>query len=555
MNRYDTIFEYLDHWVQHCGDKTWLRELRNQQAKDYSWREAYKQINSVAVALEQRFGHGVSMLLMSNNSPHWVLADLAIMRSGNVTVGLFTNQNVETAKYIADFTQAKVLFIGENVDADSLLAKLDDNIIIVTLPGATLPAVAEGREHITWSQLLSEGESHLPNYKPKPDDIISLVFTSGTTGKPKGVIQTHESNVIPILRSYDFVDLGTEPRFFSYLPLSHIAERQIVEFSSIVSGGEVTFNESLESLLPDLQIAKPQVFFGAPRVWERLQQAIIAKFGGWEAFDAAFKADPKGLGAMVVGGLGLNDVRFCLTAAAPTPPGLLRWWQSLGLPLYEGFGQTEAMGVILSSKQQNRLGSVGKPVGEVECKITEEGELAVRANGCTPGYYKQPEKTAELIKDGWLHTGDKAKVDEDGFIYITGRVKDFFKTVHGKFVSPVAMEGKFSENIHIEQQCLLGRGFSKTVMVVTLSELGLSEDFSNVERSVLNSVEQINADAEKHERIGAVIFAKGQWTIENGLMTPTLKLRRNLIEDKYSEVAEKLARASAEEKTILIRRL
>jgi long-chain acyl-CoA synthetase len=173
----------------------------------------------------------------------------------------------------------------------------------------------------------------------------------------------------------------------------------------------------------------------------------------------------------------------------------------------EGFGQTEAMGLIVSGHDSRRIGSIGKPIGEVEYKITDEGELAVRAEGCTPGYYKQPEKTAELIRDGWLHTGDKARVDEDGFIYITGRVKDYFKTIQGKFVAPPPIEGEFAHNPYVEQQCLMGRGFSKTVMVAVLTEAARSETREAIELDPRHGA-RINDNVEKHARIGAVILRR-----------------------------------------------
>ena len=196
----------------------------------------------------------------------------------------------------------------------------------------------------------------------------------------------------------------------------HIAERQIVEFSSMVSCGEINFNESMATLSRDMQRTNPHMFFGPPRVWEQLQQAVIGKFGGKDALAAALAADPEGMGKLILKGLGFGEVEYCLTAAAPTPPALIHWWDELGLPLMEGFGQTEAMGVILSDPNNRRIGSIGKTIGEVEYKLTAQGELAIKASGCTPGYYKQPDKTAELIQDGWLHTGDKVRVDEDGFI-------------------------------------------------------------------------------------------------------------------------------------------
>lgn len=543
----ETLIDYLDQWADQCGDKIWLRALTETGSEDYTWSEGREQINAVASVLESRFGHGVNMLLVSPNRPHWFLADLAIIRSGNVTVGMFTTLPPATAEYIAEFTEAKVIFVGETSNWGAIRAVLPKDITIVTLPGVTLD-----EPHITWESLLAEGQGQQPAYNNQPDDTIALVFTSGTTGMPKGVVQTHQSNIIPIARSTEYINLPEHPHFFSYLPLAHLAERQLVEFNSLYLGGEVSFNQSLDTLLPDLQRSKPHFFFGAPRVWEQFQQAIIGKFGGKEAFDTALEADPQAISKLIIDTLGLGEAVFCLTASAPTPAPLVSWWEALGLELMEGFGQTEAMTLIVNYEGCRRNGSIGKPIGEVEVKITEEGELIVKADGITPGYYKQPEKTAELLRDGWLHTGDKARIDEDGFLYITGRVKDYFKTIQGKFVAPPPIEAQFSDNCHVDQQCLMGRGFSKTVMVAVLTDAAQQHAQDVIEASLVESIASINDSVEKHARIGAVIVSKEAWSIDNEVLTPTLKIRREKIDEHFSELAEGLARESAEQGKLLV---
>jgi long-chain acyl-CoA synthetase len=533
--------------AEQSPEKIWLRDLREDGSDDYSWRQAHEQISAIGAMLEQHFGQGEKMVVLSRNRAHWVMADLAIISSGNVTVSMFTTLPGATAEYILELTQAKVVFVGETSNWDQLTAVLPEEVLLVTLPGVELE-----QPHEKWEDLLTRYAGQAPRYQGQPDDMISLVFTSGTTGMPKGVIQTHNSNLIPIRRFTNLFGVTESPRYFSYLPLSHIAERQVVEFSSIVLGGEVFFNESLETLPRDLQRTRPHVFFGPPRIWEQLQQAVIGKFGGKDALAAALAQDKAGIGQLVLEGLGLNEVEYCLTAAAPTPPALIHWWEELGLMLMEGFGQTEAMGVILSSHEHRRVGSIGKPIGEVEYKITKEGELAIKADGCTPGYYRQADKTAELIQDGWLHTGDKVRVDEDGFIYITGRVKDYFKTIQGKFVAPPPIESAFAKNPHAEQQCLLGRGYSKTVMVAVLTAEAQNLPEQEIADSILATIREINEEIEKHARIGAVIVTREPWSIENEILTPTLKIRREKVEEGFAELAEQLARSAAEQRELLL---
>lgn len=542
----DTITSLLSHWAETCPDRVWMRELGEGGSEDYTWAEAHAQVQAVAAMLEDRFGHGERMGLLSRNRPHWFMADLAIIASGNVSVSLFTTLPASTAEYILDFTEARVLFVGETHNWDAVKSVLRDDVTLVALPGVNLD-----RPHLRWEDLLNEWRGRSPAYECDTDDTMALVFTSGTTGLPKGVIQTHASNLIPIRRFITAFGIRDNPRYFSYLPLSHIAERQIVEYSSLVVCGEVFFNESPETILRDLQQTRPHMFFGPPRIWEQFQQAIIGKFGGKAELDKALAADREGIGKLVLDTMGLNEVEFCLVAAAPTPPALIHWWEALGLTLMEGFGQTEAMGLIVSSPDQRRIGSIGKPIGEVEYRITDEGELAVKARGCTPGYYRMPEKTAELIQDGWIHTGDKARVDEDGFLYITGRVKDYFKTIQGKFVAPPPIEGEFAKNPHTEQQCLLGRGYSKTVMVTVLAQGSRDLPREELEASLLETVNEVNGQVEKHARLGGVVISAEPWEIENEILTPTLKIRRDQVEARFGKAAEELARRSAEEGTIL----
>ena len=233
----DTLPELVTRWAEQTPDKIWLRDLREAGSDDYTWGQAQQQICAVAAMLEQRFGQGEKMVVLSRNRAHWVMADLAIIASGNVTVSMFTTLPGPTAEYIFQLTEAKVIFVGQTSNWDQIAPVLPPDILIVTLPGVELD-----QPHETWEGILARYAGQAPQYRCQPDDMISLVFTSGTTGMPKGVIQTHNSNLVPIRRFTNTFGLSESPRYFSYLPLSHIAERQIVEFSSIVLGGEIYFN-------------------------------------------------------------------------------------------------------------------------------------------------------------------------------------------------------------------------------------------------------------------------------------------------------------------------
>lgn len=297
---------------------------------------------------------------------------------------------------------------------------------------------------------------------------------------------------------------------------------------------------------------KPNFFFGPPRVWEQLQQGILAKFGSQQALDDALAKDSDGVGLQVRSMLGLDDADYLLTAAAPTPPALIHWHGKLGLVIMEGFGQTEIMATAVNTKEHRKVGSIGRLVDDIELKITEEGELVFKAPGSAIGYYKMPEKSAETFVDGWVHTGDKGHIDANGFVFLTGRVKDYFKTIHGKFVAPPPIENSFSGNDWTEQLCLLGRGYSKTVVVCVLSDIARQQDRAVIEEALLEQAVKVNEEVEKHARIGAVIMTTEPWTIENEVLTPTMKIRREKVEVRFGERAQELARKSAEKGEILL---
>ncbi|MEM8496422.1 MAG: AMP-binding protein [Pseudomonadota bacterium] len=548
-----TISEYLNHHADQQGDRIWLRDRAGDEFTTWTWQQARQEAHAVAAWMEQHFGsaqhddHGTVMGILSNNRAHWMLADMAMVCSGNVSAPLFTTMLADTAQYILDFTKARAIVVGQAANWDSIKQILPKDIEVIALPGFD-----PGVDHIQWNDVLKDFRGQSPSYQVDRQDLVTLPFTSGTTGLPKGVMQNHDSMLIPMQRAGESFQMKSEPRFLSYLPLAHIAERQLVWIQSMVHCGEVTFNEDLSTLARDMADTKPTFFFGAPRVWEQLHQGLLAKLGGQQALDDALAQDKEGTQQFLQAVLGLHEAEYMLTAAAPTPPALIEWYESIGITLFEGYGQSEAMGLIGNSPEHRRVGSIGKLIEGVEAKILDDGELCVKSTGLAPGYFNNPEKTAETFVDGWVHTGDKAKIDEDGFYYITGRVKDYFKTIQGKFVAPPPIEGEFAECQDVEQLCLLGRGYSKTVMIVVLSERAMQQDKGTTTQVLKDQAQRVNETIDKHARIGAVIVAAEPWTIENGMLTPTLKIKRDEVEATFGTNAEALARNAAEQGVVII---
>ena len=545
---YPTLTEYLDHWATLSPNDVWLREPHGENLTEWTWSQVQAEVGTIA-AWQESFlgGPGVNVGLLSRNRAHWFMADLGTIAAGNVTIPMFITLPRDTAEYVMSFTEMKLLFVGETENWEAVKTVLPEGIVLVTLPGVTLD-----EPHLRWEDLVAAHAGQSSSYECQPSDLVSIVFTSGTTGVPKGVMQTHASNEIPVNRFMTSFATPPRGRYFSYLPLAHIAERQIVEYASLINGGEVYFNENMLTLLRDLPACRPHIMFGPPRVWEQLQQVITGYFGSQQAVTDALERDPEGSGKQVRDMLGLDDVLYLLTAAAPTPPALIEWYGQFGLDLMEGFGQTEAMGLSANTHEHRKIGSIGQVVGNVEVRISEEGELLARASGLATGYYKDPEKTAETFRDGWIYTGDKARIDEEGFIFLTGRMKDYFKTIQGKFVAPTPIENEFAKHPHTEQLCLLGRGYSKTVMVCVPSALAQQEKPEQLAAALQEHARVVNETADKHARIGAVIISTEAWSIDNGMLTPTLKIRREQIEQRFGERAQQLARAAAEQGELLV---
>lgn len=542
-----TIPAYLAKWAAELPDQVWLRDRLGDSFQEWSWSQAKAEVDAAASWFESHFSAQAKIAILSRNCAHWVMADLAVISAGNVTIPLFTTLAPETTDYILNFAEVDVIILGQAENWDIVEPVVPEHIKVITLPGTQYSGAIA-----SWDEIVEQARGNRPNFVCQPEQLVSLVFTSGTTGMPKGAMQTHESMLLPTARFDMAFKLCENPRLLSYLPLSHIAERQLIEMQSLMRHGVVNFNESLATLSRDMADTKPHFFFGAPRVWEQLQQAVLGVMGSQEALDGLLEADAEGIGAAVRDKLGLSDASYLLSAAAPISTALVEWFEKLGIILMEGYGQTEAMGLIANRVGERKVGTIGKCDPSVEIRFSEEGELQVKATGLSTGYYKNPEKTAETFVDGWVMTGDKATIDDEGFISITGRVKDYFKTIQGKFVAPVPIEDHFSDNPHTEQLCLLGRGYSKTVMVCVMSGIAQSLARADIEAAMLERAKSVNEAVDKHARIGAVIISDEAWSIDNGILTPTLKIRRDHIESRFGERAQELARNAAQQGEIFV---
>ncbi len=523
-----------------AGDKVFLRQPFGSEWKTYTWKEAGDQARRLVTALrDMGLKEGDHIALSSKNCSHWIMADLALLIGGYVSVPLYPNLNKDQLKVVLEKSDAKLLIAGKLEEWDDMSKGIPEGLPIIKTPH--YPGNATVTRGHDWDDLLKEKAPFEGDPLPDLDSLWTILFTSGTTGTPKGVMLTHANLSKLIANEKKHVDMGlytmTDPKFFSFLPLNHIAERVLVEMSGITTGGIISFAESLDTFVDNLNETKPTLFFAVPRIWTKFQQGVFKKMDPAK-LDRLLKI-PIISGIVkkkIKSGLGLSNTQLFLTAAAPTPAALKKWYMKLGIELREIYGMTETSGgITLMPSGANRQGSVGKALSNTKVRLDEEtGEILARSAWTMKGYYKDEEKTAEVLRDGWMHTGDKGVMDKDGFLSIVGRTTDTFKSAKGKYILPVPLEDKLISNEFIEQICLVGLGLPQPMALINLSENGKAADRNEVSESLSSHLAAVNAKLESYKKVSSYVITEEDWTIANKLITPTLKVRRGFIHDKYS---------------------
>ena len=531
-NRIPTAIEMFYHWEKTKPNDTYLHQPIGDEWISYTWQECGIQIRKMATYLKSLdLPEKSKIALVSKNYSHWIMADLAIIMSGHVTVPFYPNLTSTQLNQVLTHSDSKAIFTGKLDDWNSMRPGVSADIKGIAMPNSI------EKDYITWEKIQ---ESHTPleeNFIPEKSDLSSILYTSGTTGSPKGVMLEHNSYIKGLVAISDLIDVFSTPhRYFSYLPLNHVAEKNVVEHGSLYNGGSIHFAESLETFAKNLQDTSPTIFFAVPRIWTKFQLGVLSKIPQ-SKLDLLFKIPflNTNIKRKIRKGLGLNDAKIVLTAAAPCPKSLHEWYQNLGIKLQELYGMTENNGACTVMTLENMvLGTVGQAYPNSDLKIDEETkEIKMKADWVMRGYYKEPEMTEEVMKGGYLHTGDMGEIGSDGMLKITGRVKDTFKTAKGEYIVPGPIEWGFALNNNVEQVCLLGRNLGQPIALIVLSELGRKMKSNELQTSLTTTVKSINKDLVDYERIKKIIIAKEDWTIENGILTPTLKVKRNVLEAQY----------------------
>ncbi len=536
------------HWEKTIPDRVALTQpLGGGQVRDYTWRQLMDETRRMAAHLQTLgFEKGARIALLSKNTAHWMMSDFAIWMAGYVSVPLYPTLAPGTIRQILQHSGARLLFVGKLDGWAGMKPGIPDGLPCISLPLAPDDAA---RSYTSWDSIVAKTGPLKGDPVRDGGDLATIMYTSGTTGAPKGVMHSFETfawGVQSGLRRVTAIDQNA--RMLSYLPLSHVAERTLVEHGMLATGMHVFFAESLETFTSDLQRARPTVFFSVPRLWVKFQQGINHKMPPAK-LDRLLKIPIlKGIvRKKILTALGLQDCVFAAGGAAPMPPELLRWYNKLGLDLVEVYGMTENCGVshaTLPGKQ--RPGTVGLPYDGVQCRLDPaNNEIQMKAPCLMLGYYLEPELTKQAFtEDGWLHTGDKGALDGEGNLKITGRVKDLFKTSKGKYVAPAPIEDRLVMNENVEACCVTGANLGQPLGLVMLNpdaakKAQSAAGKSEIEASLSAHLKHVNETLDPHEQLDCVVVMSEPWTVDNDLITPTFKVKRNRIEELFAKNYER----------------
>nr|WP_158162134.1 AMP-binding protein [Vibrio mimicus] len=531
--------EMLLRWVQERPNEVYLKQIINRQFVEFTYAEVADQALRLVSALRALGAEpGDKIALISKNCAEWFICDLALMLGDYVSVPIFPTAGSETIDYCLEHSESKILIVG----------KLDDNKATAQVLAARPNIISISLAYSSAAPCQYQYQSLIKQYEPSEErpthydeKLMSLVYTSGTSGPPKGAMLTYGAFTWSVQQLVNHIGIQEGDRLFSYLPLAHITERVYIFGSSILGGVPTAFPESLDTFIEDVKMQRPTLFISVPRLWTLFQQRIQDKLPQ-KKLNILLKIPfiNSLIKRKLADGLGLDQARVLGCGSAPVSPALLEWYRSIGLNVTEAWGMTEsfAYSTINYPFRADKIGTVGNAGPGIELKIADDEEIMVRSKGLFAGYYKNDAATAESFDNqGWLHTGDIGSIDSDGYLTIQGRKKDTFKTAKGKFVAPVPIEKKLFEYSRVEMMCLIGSGLPAPIL------LAIPHNFPNFdraryERTTQKVIARINNELESHEQIKGVLMIKEPWSIDNGILTPTLKIKRHVLEKKYHDTGQ-----------------
>ena len=544
----ETLLHCLLYWEKTAPNRVYLTQpYPDGKVVDYTWREVGDQVRRMAAHLNSlNLPPHSNVALLGRNSAHWIMADLATWMAGHVTVPLYPTLNAESAQYILEHSEAKLIFIGKmDGKADGwneMKTVIPAGMPKVGLPMSPLPDIPQ------WNDIIAKTEP-LKNPKlPGAEDLATIVYTSGSTGNPKGVMHCFRA-MVQIANARELFPVDENERMLSYLPLAHVAERAAVEANSLYNGFHIFFANSLDTFVQDLRRARPTLFFSVPRLWTKFYLGVNEKLPQRkQKLLFSIPILSRIIKKKILTQLGLEHVRAAITGAAPLPPDIIRWYRGLGLELLELYGMSENFGYSHANRPgRTRIGYVGNVNPGCEHRIAENGEILVKSPAQMMGYYKLGKDADGLTADGFFHTGDMGELDGEGRLKITGRVKELFKTSKGKYVAPVPIENKFNHP-KVEVVCVAGASQPQPFALVMPSldaqkELNGSGGRETFQKELESLLDEVNATLNEHEKLDYLVVVKDQWTMDNGFLTPTMKIKRNVIEKRYEPQVDRWAGA------------
>jgi long-chain acyl-CoA synthetase len=512
------------------------------QLVDITWGQAVGEARRMAAYLrEQGVQPGARVAMLAKNSAHFIIAEIAIWIAGGATVAIFPTESAENVRYVLEHSEASLLFIGRLDNWAQQRSGVPAGLPCIALPLAPDACAVQGCAG--WHDIVARTAPLSGRPTRAEHELAMLLYTSGSTGQPKGVMQTFGSISRRVEAGLTDLEVqlpeGTARRILSYLPLAHAYERGAVECPILFScEGHIFFADSLATFAEDLKRARPTVFVSVPRLWLKFQQGVLAGMPASQ-LDALLDnpATASAVGRKVLAGLGLDEVRLAVSGSAPIPVELLTWYRRLGLNLVEGYGMTEDF--AYSHRTTARFcepGYVGVPSPGVQVRLDEDGEILIKSPGALVGYYKRPDLNAQCFtEDGFFRTGDLGEQRPDGQLRITGRKKELFKTAKGKYVAPAPIENRLNAHPMIEQSMVSGVGQPAPYAMIMLNETlrpRLSDPATrrHVEADLAELLRVTNDSLVSHERLARLVISNEPWTIENGCLTPTMKIKRSRLE-------------------------
>jgi long-chain acyl-CoA synthetase len=548
---------------------------RDRKWVEMTWKKYRDEVVALASWLSREgVEKGDRVAIMAANRPEWLISELAILWLGAVAVPIYATASHQDASYILDHSEAKVLLVDHLNRIEALKnAKLHQIIAFDRAPKLLTQSFQSPVRFIAEVRR-QKLRTVLAPVEVQADDQAMLIYTSGTTGRPKGAIHTHGNLTAALNVVYEYLkrEDGEADRFFSFLPLSHVAEQALIVFGSIATGSEVAFARTMDTLGEDLVRCRPTVLLCVPRLWEKIYEKVNARMitasplrkalfkvarqlGEISRVDdeVIYKNESKYppltlLSDMLVGyplksRLGLDRCRLLLTGAAPTRPEIMRFFGAFGLVIREVYGLTENLCLgVLNEPDQSVIGSCGKPFHGNEVKISDDGEILFRAPYNFKGYYKNPEATAEaLTADGWLKTGDLGQLDEEGRLWIVGRKKELVKTSGGKYIAPVPIEDSLKSWTAIQDAMVVGDTRKYCVALVSLDEAVIgNKDQSELRQELKAHLRKVNQPLASFETIKRLGVLRNGFTVESGELTPTLKVKRNQVMKQHEAFIDQL---------------